>query len=184
MKKSQLSRRPWMVRISSQDWRSLSCQDDLGWSEFQVKTEEVPVVKKTLDGQNFKSRLKKSQLSEFQVKTEEASVACSTLDAQKFKWGWRRRKVSKATNCWFTIDWYTAYSARINRLNQLNTSKRLCKKIGFGQQGRVSQPVNCPKKADTNLGTAVPIIFSIQITKLPSWSEDWWLLVWWRSSRT
>ena len=63
LKKSQLSRRPWMVWISSQDWRSLSCQEDLGWSEFQVKSEEVSVVKKTLDGQNFKSRLKKSQLS-------------------------------------------------------------------------------------------------------------------------
>ena len=31
LKKSQLSRRPWMVRISSQDWRSLSCQETLGW---------------------------------------------------------------------------------------------------------------------------------------------------------
>ena len=37
-------RKKHQVRISSQEWRSLSCQNDLGWSEFQVKTEEVPVV--------------------------------------------------------------------------------------------------------------------------------------------
>ena len=50
-----------MDRISSQDRRSPSCQEDLGWSEFQVKNEEVLVIKTTLDGQNFKSRLKKPQ---------------------------------------------------------------------------------------------------------------------------
>ena len=142
-------RKKHQVRISSQDWRSLSCQEDLGWSEFRVKTEEVPVVKKALDGLNFKSRLKKPQLL-----VRPWMLSSSNEDE-------RRRKLSKATNCWYTIDWYIAYSARINRLYQLNSSKRLCKKIGFGQQGRVSQPVNRPKKADTNVGMTIPIIFSI-----------------------
>ena len=38
-------------------------KNDLGRPESQMKTEEVSVVKTALDGQNFKSRLKKSQLS-------------------------------------------------------------------------------------------------------------------------
>ena len=46
-----------MVIISNEDFM----KERSPRSEFQVKPEEVSVVKKTLDGQNFKSRMKKSQ---------------------------------------------------------------------------------------------------------------------------